>query len=59
MKPVNLTEQQREDLLSTINDLRLAVLADNIGEEMLVPTALENAYGKLQFLIDETCVVEE
>jgi hypothetical protein len=58
MKPVQLTEQQKEDTLSTINRLKLALLADEHKQYDLVPTALECAIEMLQILIDATCVDE-
>jgi len=56
LKPVKLTAQQREDILSIRNDLTLALMADGNKATDLVPTALENAYQKMQDLIAETCV---
>ena len=56
MKPVKLSAQQREDILSIRNDLALALMADGNKGSDLVPTALENAYQKMQDLIADTCV---
>lgn len=59
MKPVTLTNQQREDALSIINDLKLAVLANDKTDYSLVPTALENGYAKYQELIESCIDVED
>ena len=56
MKPVKLSAQQREDILSIRNDLALALMADGNKGSDLVPTALENAYQKMQDLIADTCI---
>jgi hypothetical protein len=55
MKPVQLTEQQGEDALSIINDLKLAIIANDLGEYGCVPTALENGFAKYHDLI-EVCI---
>lgn len=56
MKPVQLTEQQKEDALSIINRIKLAILADEQKQYDLVPTALESAFEGPQNLMDETCI---
>ena len=44
-------------LLSTRNMIDLALLAINNEEDNLVPTAIEEAYQKIQDLIDNYCIV--
>ncbi len=56
MKPVTMTSQQYEDVLSIQNNLSLALMAHEHERFELVPTALEDAFFKLQELIGENCV---
>jgi len=46
-----------DELESTINMLKLALLAAENEEDELVPTAIETAFCQLQNLLDEYCKV--
>ena len=46
-----------DELESTINMLKLALLALENEEDELVPTAIETAFCQLQNLLDEYCKV--
>ena len=49
----------QDELYSSINMLKLAELALENEEDELLPTAIEEAFYKLQLLVDEFCVVRE
>ncbi len=53
----NEVNQMTDTLLSARNMIDLALLALENDEDNLVPTAIEEAYAKLQTLVDEYCVV--
>lgn len=52
-------ELMSDALLSTRNMIDLALLAIDNGEDVLVPTAIEEAYLKMQDLVDNYCIVDE
>jgi len=57
-EPVNMDNDLEERLYSTKNMIDLAILAFYSCQE-LVPTALEEAYCKLQRIVDDYCIMEE
>ncbi len=58
-EPTCLENDLEERLLSTRNMIDLALLALIENKHELIPTALEEAYYKLQRLVDDYCVERE
>jgi len=56
-EPTELDNDLEERILSIINMLYLADLALVDDRQELIPTAIETAYEKLQYLMDDYCVV--
>uniref|UniRef100_A0A6M3L3W5 Uncharacterized protein n=1 Tax=viral metagenome TaxID=1070528 RepID=A0A6M3L3W5_9ZZZZ len=57
-EPVDMDNDLEERLYSAKNMIDLAILALYSCQELL-PTALEEAYYKLQKLVDDYCVIGE
>jgi len=57
-EPTDLDNDLEERLYSAKNMIDLAILALYSCQELL-PTALEEAYYKLQKLVDDYCVIQE
>jgi len=55
-EPIDMDDDLEERLYSAKNMIDLAILALYSCQE-LVPTALEEAYYKLQKLVDDYCVI--
>jgi len=57
-EPVEMDNDLEERLYSARNMIDLALLALYSCQE-LIPTALEEAYYKLQKIVDDYCVIKE
>lgn len=57
-EPVDMDNDLEERLYSAKNMIDLAILALYSCQELL-PTALEEAYYKLQRLVDDYCIIRE
>ncbi len=55
-EPTELDNDLEERLLSARNMIDLTLLAFRSGHHELISTALEEAYQKLQYLVDDYCV---
>lgn len=58
-EPTDLANDLQERIHSIINLLNLADLALMENRHELIPTALEIAFEKLQWLLDDYCIVDE
>ena len=57
-EPTELDNDLEERLVSARNMIDLALLAFGEDKHELVPTAIEDAYYKLQWLVDDFCMVK-
>ena len=57
-EPIDMDNDLEERLYSTKNMIDLAILALYSCQELL-PTALEEAYYKLQKLVDDYCIIHK
>ena len=55
-EPCELDNDLEERLLSARNMIDLTLLALRTNNHELIPTALEEAYVKLQFLFEDYCI---
>jgi hypothetical protein len=55
-EPTECDNDLEERLFSARNMIDLALLAFDEGKHELIPTAIEDAYYKLQWLVDDYCV---
>ena len=55
-EPIELNNDLEERLLSARNMIDLTLLAFTEDRHELIPTGIEEAYYKLQFLMDDYCV---
>jgi len=58
-EPVEMDNDLEERLYSAKNMVDLAILALYANSHYLLPTAIEEAYYKLQRLVDDYCVIGE
>ena len=56
-EPTEIDNDLEERLLSARNMIDLALLALNQNEHQLLPTAIEEAFFKLQRITDDYCVI--
>ncbi len=59
VEPTEMNNDLEEGLYSVRNDIDLALLAFYTNSHHLIPTAIEDAFCKLQRLVDDYCVEEE
>ena len=58
-EPEYLENDLEERLWSVRNMIDLALLAFESDRHDLIPTAIEEAYYKIQILLDDYCIVDE